>query len=62
MAFDPYGFGNFVSATRFYRAFDELRQYFRPRSTMGETVSLAQQRRIFRERFGALQVRMEAAS
>jgi len=56
------GFGNFVSAARFCRAFDELRYYFRPRSTMGETVSLAYQRWIFCERFVALQVRMKAAS
>lgn len=56
------GFGNFVSAARFCRAFDELRHYFCPRSTMGETVSLAQQWWIFRERFVALQVLMAAVS
>ena len=33
------GFGSVESAARFCRAFDELRHYFRPRSTMGETVS-----------------------
>ncbi len=38
------GFGSVKSAARFCRAFDELHHYFRPRQTMGETVSLAQQR------------------
>jgi len=56
------GFGNFVSAARFCRAFDELRHYFRPRSTMGETVPLAHQRWLFCERFVALQILMEAVS
>jgi len=40
----------------------ELRYYFRPRSTMGETVSLAHQRWLFCERFVALQILMEAVS
>jgi putative transposase len=49
------GFGSFVSAARFCRAFDELRQYFRSCSTIRENPSLAQQRRIFCERLAALQ-------
>ena len=44
------GFGNFVSASRFCRAFDEVRQFFRCRSTVGQLVSLALQRDLFRER------------
>src|SRR5260370_2778457 len=35
------GFRNFVSAARSCRAFDELRHYFCPRSTMAATVSPA---------------------
>lgn len=56
------GFGSFVSAARFCRAFDELRQYFRYRSTTRETMSLAQQRRIFCERLAALQELMGAVA
>lgn len=56
------GIGNFMSATRFCRTCDEFHHYVRPRSTMGETVSQAQQRWIFCERFVALHVLMEAAS
>ena len=43
------GFGNFVSASRISRAFDEVRQFFRFRTTIGQSVSLAQQRKLFRE-------------
>lgn len=56
------GFGNFVSAARFCRAFDELRQYFRPHYTAKETLSLAQQRQLFRERITTLQELMVAVS
>jgi hypothetical protein len=56
------GFGNVESAAHFWRAFDELRNYFRPRHTMGETVSLAQQRQLFCERLAGLQALMVAAS
>lgn len=56
------GFGNFASAARFCRAFDELRQYFRPRHTERETISLAQQRQLFRERVTTLQELMIAVS
>jgi putative transposase len=48
------GFGNFVPAACFCHAFDELRQYFRPRHTERETMSLAQQRQLFRERVKTL--------
>jgi putative transposase len=56
------GFGNVESAARFCRAFDELRHYFRPRHTMGEKVSLAQQRQLFCERLAGLRTLMVAAS
>jgi hypothetical protein len=36
-------------------ACDEQRQYFRYRSKPKQKVSLSEQRRLFRERFGALQ-------
>ena len=41
------GFGEFRSAQRFCRAFEELRQYFRPRRKQNEPVSLADGRRQF---------------
>ncbi len=56
------GFGNVESAARFCRAFDELRNSFRPRHTMGETVSLARQRQMFCERLACLQALMAATS
>jgi putative transposase len=55
------GFGNFDSASRFCRAFDEQRQYFRYRSKSKETIPLSEQRQMFRQRFGALQYVMIAA-
>jgi hypothetical protein len=42
-------FGTFLSATRFCRAIDEVRQYFRLSHPAKGTISLAQQRRSFRE-------------
>jgi putative transposase len=56
------GFGSVESAARFCRAFDELRHSFRPRHTMGETVSLAHQRQLFCEQLASLQALMVAAS
>ncbi|GHP00232.1 hypothetical protein KSF_102790 [Reticulibacter mediterranei] len=47
------GFGNFLSASRFCRAFDELRQLFRFRTTIGQSVSLAWQRALFCQRLNA---------
>ena len=43
------GFGNSAAAARFCAAFEEQRQYFRPRTTQYERVSLADQRRLFHE-------------
>ena len=48
------GFGSVASASRFCRAFDEVRQFFRCRTTMKQQVSLAQQRDLFRQRWEAL--------
>jgi putative transposase len=48
------GFGNFASASRFCRAFDELRQFFRFRRTMKQKVSLGQQRDLLRQRLDAV--------
>jgi putative transposase len=41
------GFGAFHSAQRFCRAFEEVRQYFRPRRKQKQNISLAQRRRRF---------------
>jgi transposase-like protein len=55
------GFGSFASASRFCRAFDEQRDYFRYRTRPKEKVTLPDQRLMFRQRFGALQYLMKAA-
>jgi transposase-like protein len=51
-----HGFGTFTSASRFCRAFDEVRQFFRIRTAMKQKVSLAQQREAFCQRLHALKV------
>ncbi|GHO71502.1 hypothetical protein KSC_103940 [Ktedonobacter sp. SOSP1-52] len=56
------GFGSFTSAARFCCAFDELRNYLRPRRTMGEVVSLLEQRQAFLQRLAALQRMIQATS
>ncbi len=48
------GFGSFASAARFCRAFDELRQFFRFRTTMNQLVPLTQQRALFCQRLDSL--------
>jgi transposase-like protein len=48
------GFGSVESASRFCRAFEEVRQFFRVRTTMKQQVSLLQQRGMFRQRLEAL--------
>ena len=48
------GFGNFQATTRFCTAHDELRDYFRPRPTMGVAVSRAERRQLHRDRWAAL--------
>lgn len=41
------GFGEFEAAQRFCQAFDEVRNFLRPRSRMAEVVSLEEQRKQF---------------
>ncbi len=41
-------------SARFCPAYEEQRQYFRARRRMGERVALAEQRRLFRERWATL--------
>jgi putative transposase len=55
------GFGKGESAARFCQAFEEVRQWFRPRQRMTQAVSLAAKRRQFVERFVELQAMMLAA-
>jgi transposase-like protein len=55
------GFGSFAAAARFGQAYDERRNYFRARSKPKEMISLAEQRRLFQQRFGALQELLIAA-
>ena len=55
------GFGRVESAARFCHAFEEVRQWFRPRQRMKQAVSLATKRRLFMGRFVALHALMLAA-
>ena len=55
------GFGSFESAARFCSAFDELWHYFRARQRRGQSVPLAEQRRIFVTRWRSLMAEMQAA-
>src|ERR1017187_9619097 len=48
------------SAARFCRAHDELRDHFRARQRQGETVPLAEQRRIYLERLAAVHALLAA--
>jgi hypothetical protein len=48
------GFGSFSSAARFCCAFDEGRQFFRLRTAMNQSVPLAHQRELFRQRLALL--------
>ena len=60
--YDPMlGFGNFASAARCCSAFDELRQYVRLRRRHDDGVPLAEQRRLFLQRWRALIAKMPAA-
>jgi putative transposase len=56
------GFGTVEAASRFCCAFDELRNYLRPRRTMGEVVSLLEQRQVFLQCLASLQTAIQAAS
>jgi len=55
------GFGSFEAAARFCTAHDELRDHFRYRQHLNEMVSLAAQRRLFRERWGDVCTVLQAA-
>jgi len=55
------GFGSFASAARFCPAHDELRDHLRSRQHMNEAVSLADQRRLFQERWGEVCAVLQAA-
>lgn len=57
-----HGFKIFEAAARFCCAFDELRNYLRPHRTMGETISLPEQRQAFLQRLAALKALIRAAS
>ena len=55
------GFGGFAAAAQFCAAFDELRQYFRVRHRGAEWVPLAEQRRLFVQRWRSLIQEMQVA-
>lgn len=55
------GFGSVAAAARFCTAHDELRDHFRSREHLNETVSLAEQRRLFLERWGKACALLQAA-
>jgi len=55
------GFGAFESAKRFCQAFDEMRNFFRPRTKMTELVSLLEQREQFLKRVDELEALFQAA-
>jgi transposase-like protein len=57
-----HGFGTVEAATRFCCAFDELRNYLRPRRLMGESISLSERRRTFLDRLVTLQALLQVAS
>ena len=55
------GFGAFESAQRYCQAFDEVRNFFRPRSRMREFVSLFERREHFQQRVIELEILFQAA-
>ena len=55
------GFGSFAAAARSCSAFEEQRQYFRAVATSGERVTLAERRRLFRERWAVVLTDLAAA-
>ena len=55
------GVGGVESASRFGRAGEEVRQWFRARSRMKQAESLSEERRLFLERFEALNAVVMAA-
>ena len=55
------GFGSFESAARFCTAFDERRHDCRARQRRGQSIPLAEQRRLFVTRWRSLLAEMQAA-
>ncbi|GHO61709.1 hypothetical protein KSC_006010 [Ktedonobacter sp. SOSP1-52] len=55
-----HGFGSFGSAARFCSAFDELRNYLRPRSAMREPLTYQEQRQVVLDRLTALKEAIQA--
>ncbi len=55
------GVGSFEVPTRFCAGHDERRDHLRYRQHLNETVSLADQRRVFRERWDAACALLQAA-
>jgi len=55
------GFGSVASAARFCSVYDEVRAQLRYRHPLNGTVSLADQRRLFQERWGAVCAVLQAA-
>ncbi len=55
------GFGNFAAAARFCTGFEEQRQYFRAQARSDESVSLAERRHRFQERWASLMADLLAA-
>jgi len=55
------GFGSVDAAARFWTAHDDLRDHFRFRRHLNETVSLADQRQLFHERWGEVCALLQAA-
>ncbi len=55
------GFGSFASAARFCTAHDERRDHFRYRHHLNKTMALADQRRLFQERWDAVCAVLQAA-
>jgi hypothetical protein len=54
------GFGAIENAKRFCQAFDEVKQFLRPRTRMTELVSLSKQREHFIERADEFQELFQA--
>lgn len=57
-----HGFGNFDSAARFCSAFDELRKYLHPRSTVGNPTPHSEQRCVFLDRLAVLKALLHVSS
>ncbi|MDQ3886706.1 MAG: hypothetical protein M3308_06810 [Actinomycetota bacterium] len=49
-----WGFKTFRSAARFCSAYEEQRPYFRARQRTGERMALAEERRLFQERWAGV--------